>query len=264
MNEKDTEIIEEKTEEKDTQPQTEIRHVKLWKLLLLMILLFVITFFTAGVFWALASWSSISMDELIWHLGTSLKGSNMSMVWEFILITVGSAVLVTGISCALLLWYRKRGKQRTERIIYRVIQIITLGIFLGGLASAWFGFGIGTYLKDQFNPSAYVDDNYVDPGNVNITFPEKKRNLIFIYLESMEVTFMDKENGGAFPENVIPELTELAQENDSFSGGGKTLNGGIALPGAVWTMGAIFGTTAGLPLKTPLGQNRDWSLWGIS
>ena len=40
--------------------------------------------------------------------------------------------------------------------------------------------------------STFIDDNYVDPSSVNITFPEQKRNLIYIFLESMEMTYADK------------------------------------------------------------------------
>lgn len=36
------------------------------------------------------------------------------------------------------------------------------------------------------------------------------------------MTYADKENGGAFKQNVIPELTQLAQENEDFSG--KAIN----------------------------------------
>ena len=73
-----------------------------------------------------------------------------------------------------------------------------------------------------------VEDNYVDPDRVNITFPEQKRNLIYLYLESMESTYADKASGGAFDKNYIPELTQLAADNISFSnsellGGGQPL-----------------------------------------
>ena len=44
------------------------------------------------------------------------------------------------------------------------------------------------------------------------TFPEEKRNLIYIYLESMETTYFNKDEGGALEVNIIPELYELAQK----------------------------------------------------
>ncbi|MBR0146431.1 MAG: sulfatase-like hydrolase/transferase [Eubacterium sp.] len=231
------------------------RKLPVWKIVVVLSLLFVFTFFLAGVIWALASWSVITTDELLWHLKMSLKGANTDMVVEFCLITIGSAVLITGVACFAILFIRSRASRKAGWRIYRVVQVLTALILVGTLITAWFGFNIGGFIKNYINASKFIDEEYVDPGTVQITFPEKKRNLIYIYLESMEVTYMDEQSGGAFPENVIPELTTLAKENEDFSGTDSRVNGGIALPGAVWTMGAIFGTTAGLPLKTPLGQN---------
>ena len=114
---------------------------------------------------------------------------------------------------------------------------------------------VSNYMKGQSTYSTFIDDNYVDPSSVNITFPEQKRNLIYIFLESMEMTYADKENGGAFKQNVIPELTQLAQENEDFSGKSNKLNGGYSMPGTTWTMGAMFGQTSGLPLNTSIDGN---------
>ena len=55
--------------------------------------------------------------------------------------------------------------------------------------------------------------------------------------------------------NVIPELTELAQENEDFSGKSNKLNGGYSMPGTTWTMGAMFAQTSGLPLKISINAN---------
>ena len=95
----------------------------------------------------------------------------------------------------------------------------------------------------------------MDPASVKIDFPEKKRNLIFIYLESMETTYADRDSGGAQDKNMIPELTGLALENECFSGSPDTINGGIVFPGTAYTVGAMFATMSGLPLKTNAGQN---------
>lgn len=99
----------------------------------------------------------------------------------------------------------------------------------------------------------FIESYYVDPATVDLVFPEKKRNLIFIYLESMEMTFANREVGGAFDENVIKNLTLLSQENENFSGSygeGSMLDGGYAYSGGTWTIGAIFSSTSGIPLQT--------------
>ena len=90
---------------------------------------------------------------------------------------------------------------------------------------AWNKLDISGYVDNQSEVSTFIEDNYVDPRSVTLTIPDKKKNLIYIFLESVEMTYADKEDGGAFEENVIPDLTELAQENEDFSGDSNQLNG---------------------------------------
>ena len=101
------------------------------------------------------------------------------------------------------------------------------------IAEAWDGISLGSFLSSQFQSSKFIEEHYVDPKNVDLKFPEKKRNLIYIYMESTELTFMDKEHGGDFPENLLPELMALGEEGEDFAGEGEKRNGGIALPGAI-------------------------------
>ncbi len=120
---------------------------------------------------------------------------------------------------------------------------------------AWDQLDAGDYVKNQGTYSTFIDDYYVNPKDVEIVFPQQKRNLIYIFLESMETTFADQENGGAFRKNVIPELTELAQEYEDFSGESTGLNGGYSMPGTTWTVGAMFAHTSGLPLNISISNN---------
>ena len=67
---------------------------------------------------------------------------------------------------------------------------------------------IGDYISGQNEISSFIDDNYVDLKKLRL-FPEK-RNLIYIFLESMETAYSDEENGGAFEKNVIRNLRKLS------------------------------------------------------
>ena len=113
------------------------------------------------------------------------------------------------------------------------------------------------YVVAQATDSDFIGKYYASPEDTKISFPENKRNLIYIFLESMEITYADKNNGGIFDQNTIPELTILAQENEDFSGAQTTLNGGISLSGSTWTIGAMFAQTSGLPLKSNVYNDMD-------
>ena len=111
------------------------------------------------------------------------------------------------------------------------------------------------YLENQETVSDFVDTYYVDLAEASIIFPEEKRNLIYIFLESMETTYADESSGGGFPGKVIPELTEIAQENEDFSGESEEINGAHTMTGAGWTMGALFAQISGLPLNISINGN---------
>ena len=203
--------------------------------------------------WMFDTWINLSMDELIYHLTAPLEGTYKEMIWQYVRACVVPTVLImTGIT-VLVLFERKR-----EKPCWRVIAVVVVISILAQTCSvygAWKKLDISGYMANQGEVSTFIDDNYVDPRNVELTFPEQKRNLIYIFLESMEDTYGDTENGGGFEENVIPELTSLARKNEDFSGKDTTLNGGYCMPGATWTMGAMFGQTSGLPLNISIDGN---------
>lgn len=210
------------------------------------------TILCLSIGWMFDTWSNLSMDELVYHLTAPLEGTNMGMVREYINLCIAPAVLILFLALIIVAAFRK------EKIYYIAMAAgIVLPLAVSGIAvrQAWNKLDISAYAESQGIYSTFIDDNYVSPSDVNLTFPEKKRNLVYIFLESMETTFTDMDNGGAFEENVIPELTALAQENEDFSGEEKELNGGYAMPGATWTIAAMFAQTSGLPLNISIEDN---------
>lgn len=195
------------------------------------------------------------MDELVYHLTAPLDGTNEGMIMEYLNMCVAPTLLVLALVLILFIAWRRKKKYY---VVMGVGMIASLAVSAIVVRGAWTKLDAGSYVKAQGEYSDFIDDYYVDPAEAEITFPEKKRNLIFIFLESMETTYADTENGGAFEENVIPELTKLAQENEDFSGEEDKLNGGYSMPGTTWTIGAMFAHTSGLPLSVSIdGNNMD-------
>ena len=229
------------------------------KILKILILLFA---FLSGllfltVVWLIRTWSELSASEIIFHLTQSLEGTNQEMVMSYLFKYLLPALIAMGAAIAVALYAHKKAK---AKVVYLIYLVGTLMLFLASGILMEKKFGMFTYLRTYILATSgkgedFIGDNYVSPEKVKLNFPDKKRNLIFIYLESFEMTFADKENGGAFEENVIPELTALAKEGEDFSGG-DTLEGGVSLYGSDWTMGAMFAQTSGLPLQVSIGGNR--------
>ena len=199
-----------------------------------------------------ATWTNLSMDELVYHLTAPLDGTNTDMIWDYVRVCAVPTILVIFFLILILIAWRKKEKVHLFRGIINLVALVGIIVMLG---YTWTELGVGDYLKDQNTESKFIEDEYVDPTDVEVVFPEQKRNLIYIFLESMETTYSDVDDGGAFDENVIPELTEIAQTNEDFSGADPKLNGGYSLAGTTWTMGAMFAQTSGLPLNISISAN---------
>jgi hypothetical protein len=115
---------------------------------------------------------------------------------------------------------------------------------------------LDTYIINQFKTSTLIEDEYVDPQNVELKFPEQKRNLIYILLESMEVSFSSPHYGGTFNEQLIPKLTELQLNNIGFTDNKNMLNGAYSPTGTTWSIAGLVAQTSGIPFLLPIGQNK--------
>lgn len=236
----------------------------LYILLLLLILLDLFLMFSMN--WVIENVGVVSIDEVIFHLKVPLEGTSHTMINDFILKSVVPSLIIFIVMIILLhkkyrcesvftiRIFKKTIVVNLKSIIKFMMLVIGLTTLLLQLIDVNRKFKIIDYIKLQKQNSKFIEENYLNPKDVKITFPEKKRNLIYIYLESMETTYMDKEHGGNQEQNLIPELTELANNHISFSDK-KTLGGAYPITGTGWTVGAMVAQTSGLPLSIPIQGN---------
>ena len=245
--------------EKKSRPAAKARRKKKTPRILIWIgMLFSILLVVSGVLlvalarWVFATWNGLKMDEVIYHINAPIEGTGGDMIASGIVNCVIPAGLAGLFYTAALLMYRKR--RRVRKYLVRLGAVCGALMIVLTMIFSWNRLDMGTYISNELNASSFIEDHYADPAKVSITFPEKKRNVIYIYLESMEMTYSDAMNGGAFNRNVIPELTALGEANEDFSGSDPLLNGADVLPGSTYTMAAMFTQTTGLPLKVDLSD----------
>ena len=117
--------------------------------------------------------------------------------------------------------------------------------------------GLFTFITHQLTDSHIYQNYYIKPDDYILEFPDNKKNLIYIYLESYENTFTSKKRGGNQNIDYIPELADLASSNINFSNtsglGGQT----VFYPNISYTMGSTVAQTSGIPLTTPLGLMKN-------
>lgn len=202
----------------------------------------------------LKNFSGLSMEEIIFHLKVPMNGTGTNMVLNYFILEkkLLSVASLTFILLTLLLFFNK--KIRNCFFTNIVVLFASIGLFLIGLINISRDLNLPQYISSQMTASSFIEENYVSPQDAQITFPEIKRNLIYIYLESMETTFISKEEGGSMPYDIIPELTQLAKENINFSES-KHIGGATSSYGTGWTIGAMVAQTSGLPLLIPIDGN---------
>ena len=212
--------------------------------------------------YVLSSFSGITIDQLVFHMNTNLEGSNWSTFLPT-LIQAGLYILIAVIGCTIVTFiqkyfikkanrYRKFNLKAKEMIkeyslhfITTLCGFIAICIVLVSLADNYY---LIDYLAARRIDTEIYDKYYIDTATVELTFPEKKKNLVYIYMESMEMSLADESHGGGKSVNVIPELTDIALENDCFNGDTDILNGARSLYNSTWTIAGLVAQTSGLPL----------------
>ncbi|MBR4867720.1 MAG: LTA synthase family protein [Clostridia bacterium] len=244
-----------------TEPDKKIhrRRILATVILLLGNILFYLTLFL------LSKYDKFSFDQFLFQLKSSSEGVHRSLAGSAA-VRVGLFSVVTT-ACECLLYLFVSGDLK-NRVIHKekydayatskfsqffsnrslglsiVVLITCLTIFISQL-------NVVTYVDTVSTPSDFIEGHYVDPGTANITFPKQKRNLIYIFLESMENTFADPAAGGLITKNFIPELSQLAEDHINFSHT-DGVGGAYSFNGTTWTASAMVAQTSGMPVKVSL------------
>lgn len=221
-------------------------------IMLTAVFAFIASLLLFSAWWMFRTWKNLTMDELVFHLTGPLEGTNSDIIIEYLLQCILPSLLILALTIIGIVIFRKK---KFFYLLDGVVLVTFIGLSFGTVYMTAEKLDLDGYLASQGTYSEFVDNNYVDPAEVSILFPEQKRNLIYIFLESMETTYADIEDGGGFDENVIPELTKTAQENEDFSGEDQAINGAYSMYGTTWTMGAMFAQTSGLPLNISIEAN---------
>lgn len=194
-------------------------------------------------FWAINTYGNFSGDELVFHLLVPLGGISLQSFSN-----LATEVFLPGVATGSIIAFLSNKYLESKKGLINTFLLVAVLIF------ALYKINLFTYISDQINTSSFIEDNYVETKDVKVTFPEEKRNLIYIFLESMENTYSNTKNGGNRKDNLIPNLTALSKENTNFSNSTK-LGGALPINGAAWTAASMVGQTSGLPLKINTSSN---------
>ena len=207
--------------------------------------------FFSGRFYV-STFGRLGFDSVLYTLSAGLGGVQSGQITRWLLMGFLPAILFSFLTF-LLLFRKKRGsgKYAKSNSSKNLSHWCSLLISLCLMVFTAFDVEFVEYLFHQHTDTDLYETYYRDPSDVKITFPDQKRNLIYIMLESMETSYLSRDLGGTMDKNLIPELYDLSKNNLCFSNNGAKVGGFYTSKGATWTIGSMVAQTAGIPLKTP-------------
>ncbi len=183
----------------------------------------------------------IGFGELVATLLSPTKGTGNETIVRVAAVCVPLILAEVALYVGVALFCRRRKHfVRAERILAAGAAVFLAGscFYLNSV------YDVTGYLADKAGKTMLYEQYYVDPREVAVTSAEGGKNLIYIYLESMETTYASVAAGGRQETNYIPNLTRLAEENVSFSDSDR-LGGFHCDSGTGITMAAIWASTTG-------------------
>ena len=161
--------------------------------------------------WMRDAVGGVTFDALVFHLKVPIEGSDTSLLGSFLIKALLPAIILHVFFLFLIEYWPECLKQKHEnkpesaiwskiqhlgRIVRRMLPKIIDVCFVVELVLLLHTISLGKYIENQLHSSTWIEENYVKPAEDLLTWPEKKRNLIYIYLESMETTYMSESEGG--------------------------------------------------------------------
>ena len=232
------------------------------------LILFIGFFIHFTLRWALARFPLLDPQTVVFTLSMPLEGVDSETFASVVKQIVLPAIFFVAISIFLIFLIKKNLHQhlRLPFKAKKIPLVISYTVLFLAVSSIFITLPVDGYMyvidqrKAKPEHSAFYEKYYVNPEEVNITFPYKKKNLVLIIMESMENTFSDKQSGGGlFEKDGIPELTRLAKNNINFSHN-NLVGGGKDLFGTHWTIAGIIAKTCGIPFNMPIDGNANFSV----
>ncbi|MBS5115219.1 MAG: LTA synthase family protein [Erysipelotrichaceae bacterium] len=199
-----------------------------------------------------------SFSQIVFLLQVPSQPGDMGMLFEWGLWCLLPSILLTVLYVVFLNHFSKfihfKWIQKIIIFLKRFYNSVAIGCLIFALTFVIINYDVYGYMTKQIQKTEIYETYYRDPKEVQLKFPEQKRNLIHIYLESIESSFVSKENGGISTQSYIKELEQLALNHINFSQH-DLIGGSQTIIGTQWTIGAQVGQDAGIPLTLPIEGN---------
>lgn len=206
-------------------------------------------FIMFSLFWAIQTFSLQSLNQIIYHMKFQSSQFDVGIVYDFLIKVVPLTILVSFLVTKVLSYLVKK----KERVFHKYSPILCVLTIVMTLTITCLKLNVVAYFVHKSETSSFYQKNYVDPKSVQMSFNGEKHNLIHIYLESVETTYLSKKNGGQFDTSLMSQLEGLALDNIHFSHNSQ-LGGALTLEGTQWTTASVIAQTSGITSSLSLDE----------
>ena len=211
--------------------------------------------------WQLRKFGEVTYEQILFHMNISLD-SETRLLTSFLqnTVMVTAIVLVALYLLFVIKWpWGKRWQNIKTNILKQKNKIASLFLVCSIIYVA-IRLDIAEIIEDYHakdQVSDFYEKHYRDPKEAEVVPPAKKRNLVLVFLESAEATFLRKEYRDKFKAAFMPELKKLALDNLNFSHDGD-IGGAMQVDGAQWTQAGLVAQTCGIPLHLPITNHNKF------
>lgn len=220
------------------------------------IIMFISVLIVTSVIWGNRTFSVKTLNQIIFHLKVPMEGTDNGIYLDWFIWAVPISLGIVALVDLIIFNIHKlfRGKQIFKAIKKHFVKVGIVCIVCS-LVFTIYNYDIYGYINNMIQDTDLYEKYYVDPSTANISFENGKRNIIHLYLESVENTYASKEDGGAEEINYIPELSKLATENINFSNT-DNMGGSYTIDGTQWTIASQVSQNMGIPLNLSIKSKK--------
>lgn len=208
--------------------------------------------------WIIRKFGPVTYEQIMFHLNMPFDSETRLMISYF------QNTFMTAAIIAFVLWLlftpryhlKLRFVEPVRVFVYRhrlllgLLWLVFCIVYFCVRMNVWTMINYRHYKREVSN---FYEQYYVIPQQTQIEFPTQKRNLILIFMESIESTFAQTPLHDYYHADLIPELHKLADNNINFSNS-EYLGGAYPIDGTQWTQAGLFAQTCGAPIQMPIKE----------
>lgn len=188
---------------------------------------------------------NVTTEQLLFHLLAGVEGADPALFKSFINSNlIKPARLTFGLliaDLALIIYLRRKQTTQKTKVANWVLSVVAVVFLVGVTCFSAVKLGVPAYAKSLWGDD-FFSNLYHHPNSVTFLKPKIKKNLLLIYVESLEYSLRRSHIHGS---NLLEDIDALPGQNiEKF----------YQAPGTGWSIAGMVASQCAVPLKPYYGN----------